>query len=580
MVKLSINNREVEVEKGSTILDACKKLSIKVPTLCHLDLHEMKFVNKLASCRVCMVELEGSKKLVPACATPVKEGMKILTNSEKAIKARRTIVELLLSNHPTSCLTCSKNLECELQRLAHDLNVRKIEYEGAKSHHPIDFSSRSIVREPDKCILCRRCETMCNEVQTVGALSEIGRGFNTYVGSAFDKTMALTNCTFCGQCVAVCPTGALREVSQINEVWKALRSGKTVLVQTAPAVRVALGEEFGMPVGQDVSGKMVNALKKIGFSKVFDTVFAADLTIWEEAMEFVERFKNKKDLPILTSCCPSWVNFIEVHFPDMLNIPSSCKSPHEMFGSIAKTYYAEKTGINPENIVVVSVMPCVAKKFEAAREELKNSNLKDVDYVITTRELAAMIKERGIEFEDLEDLDFDDPLGESTGAGTIFGTTGGVIEATIRTAYRTLTGEDLRDLEFTELRGFTGIKETSVNINGEEVKIAVANGLGNARKLLESIRNKEKFYHAIEIMACPGGCIDGGGQPFHHGNVAVVKKRAEGIYNIDRNKKKRRSYENESVQKLYREFLGEPGSKLAHELLHTDFSEQKRGTKN
>lgn len=580
MVKLSINNREVEVEKGSTILDACKKLSIKVPTLCHLDLHEMKFVNKLASCRVCMVELEGSKKLVPACATPVKEGMKILTNSEKAIKARRTIVELLLSNHPTSCLTCSKNLECELQRLAHDLNVRKIEYEGAKSHHPIDFSSRSIVREPDKCILCRRCETMCNEVQTVGALSEIGRGFNTYVGSAFDKTMALTNCTFCGQCVAVCPTGALREVSQINEVWKALRSGKTVLVQTAPAVRVALGEEFGMPVGQDVSGKMVNALKKIGFSKVFDTVFAADLTIWEEAMEFVERFKNKKDLPILTSCCPSWVNFIEVHFPDMLNIPSSCKSPHEMFGSIAKTYYAEKTGINPENIVVVSVMPCVAKKFEAAREELKNSNLKDVDYVITTRELAAMIKERGIEFEDLEDLDFDDPLGESTGAGTIFGTTGGVIEATIRTAYRTLTGEDLRDLEFTELRGFTGIKETSVNINGEEVKIAVANGLGNARKLLESIRNKEKFYHAIEIMACPGGCIDGGGQPFHHGNVAVVKKRAEGIYNIDRNKKKRRSYENESVQKLYREFLGEPGSKLAHELLHTDFSEQKRGAKN
>ena len=570
MINLKINDIDISVPKGTTILEAAKKINIKIPTLCHLDLHDIKFVNKLASCRVCVVEDLKSGKMLPACATPVKEGMTIKTDSIRTVKSRRAIVELLLSDHPNSCLTCAKNLDCQLQKIAHDLGVREIPYQGEMRHLPIDANSYSIVRDPNKCILCRRCETMCNEVQTVGALAEVGRGFYTHVGSTFNRSMFETTCTFCGQCVSVCPTGALTEVSNVTKLWNELHSDKVVVVQTAPAVRVALGESFGMEPGTVVTGRMVSALRKLGFDYIFDTNFAADLTIVEEANEFVKRMKED-NLPILTSCCPGWVNFLEQQFSDLVNIPSTCKSPHEMFGAIAKSYLCKKLNVKPENMCVVSVMPCVAKKFESARPELEKDGHSDVDIVITTRELAQMIKESGINFFDLEEGEFDDPMGESTGDGAIFGATGGVIEATVRTAYETITGEELQKLEFTALRGLDGIKETTVNIAGKDVRIAVANGLGNTRKLLNKVRSGEEKFDAIEVMACPGGCIGGGGQPYHHGDISVLKRRAEGIYSVDQNKKLRKSHENPKVQQLYSEFLGEVGGHLAHELLHTKY---------
>ena len=570
MINFKINDIELSVPKGTTILQAANQIDIKIPTLCHLDLHDIKFLNKLASCRVCVVEDLKSGKMFPACATPVKEGMDIKTDSPRAVKSRRAIVELLLSDHPNSCLTCAKNLDCQLQSIAHDLGVREIPYTGEMRELPIDKDSYSIVRDPNKCILCRRCETMCNEVQTVGALAEVGRGFYTHVGSTFNRSMFETTCTFCGQCVSVCPTGALTEVSNVRKVWDELNSDKLVVVQTAPATRVAIGEMFGMEPGTVVTGKMVAALKKLGFDMVFDTNFAADLTIVEEANEFVNRMKADK-LPILTSCCPGWVNFMEQQFSDMIEIPSSCKSPHEMFGAIAKSYLCEKLNVKPENMCVVSVMPCVAKKFESARPELEKNGHSDVDIVITTRELAAMIKEAGIDFVGLEDQEFDNPLGESTGAGAIFGATGGVIEATVRTAYETITGQELQALEFTALRGFDGIKETTVKIGDRDVRIAVANGLGNTRKLLNKVRSGEEKFDAIEVMACPGGCIGGGGQPYHHGDISVLKRRAEGIYSVDKGKKLRKSHENPQVKKLYAEYLGEVGGPLAHELLHTSY---------
>lgn len=570
MINLKINDIDISVPKGTTILEAAKKINIKIPTLCHLDLHDIKFVNKLASCRVCVVEDLKSGKMLPACATPVKEGMTIKTDSIRTVKSRRAIVELLLSDHPNSCLTCAKNLDCQLQKIAHDLGVREIPYQGEMRHLPIDANSYSIVRDPNKCILCRRCETMCNEVQTVGALAEVGRGFYTHVGSTFNRSMFETTCTFCGQCVSVCPTGALTEVSNVTKLWNELHSDKVVVVQTAPAVRVALGESFGMEPGTVVTGRMVSALRKLGFDYIFDTNFAADLTIVEESNEFVKRMKED-NLPILTSCCPGWVNFLEQQFSDLVNIPSTCKSPHEMFGAIAKSYLCKKLNVKPENMCVVSVMPCVAKKFESARPELEKDGHSDVDIVITTRELAQMIKESGINFFDLEEGEFDDPMGESTGAGAIFGATGGVIEATVRTAYETITGEELQKLEFTALRGLDGIKETTVNIAGKDIRIAVANGLGNTRKLLNKVRSGEEKFDAIEVMACPGGCIGGGGQPYHHGDISVLKRRAEGIYSVDQNKKLRKSHENPKVQQLYSEFLGEVGGHLAHELLHTHY---------
>lgn len=571
MINLTINGKNVEVSEATTVLDAARSLNINIPTLCHMDLHDIKFVNKLASCRVCLVEDLDKGKFIPSCATFVKEGMNIRTDSQEVIKARRTIVELLLSDHPNDCLKCAKNLNCQLQKLAHDLNIREIKYTGEMRNLPIDDNSYSLVRDPNKCILCRRCETMCNTVQTVGALAEVGRGFNTHVGSTFNRSMFETTCTFCGQCLSVCPTGALTEKSNIKEIWKLLESDKHLIVQVAPAVRVALGEMFGRKPGESVEGEMVTALRNLGFDKVFDTNFAADLTIMEEANEFVQRLNGKGKLPILTSCCPGWVNFMEQQFSDLIDIPSSCKSPHEMFGAIAKTYYAEKIGEKPEDIKVVSIMPCISKKYEAKRDELENEGYSDVDIVLTTRELGAMIKEAGIDFNKLEKSDFDNPMGESTGAGDIFGTSGGVIEATIRTAYDTITGEELEKVEFEDLRGLKGIKQAKVDINGREIKIAVANGLGNTRKLLEKLRNKEIDLDAIEVMACPGGCIGGGGQPYHNGKISILKERSKGLYQIDKNKKLRKSYQNPYIKKLYQEYLGEVGSEKAKELLHTSY---------
>ena len=570
MMNVNINGKMVQVPEGTTILEAAKLVNVRIPTLCHLDLHDIKMVNKAASCRVCVVEVEGRKTLAPACATPVFDGMVVKTDTKKAVKARRTVVELLLSDHPKDCLVCEKNLECELQALAAEMGLRHVKYQGEVSEFPKDDSSFSIVRDMTKCIMCRRCETMCNEVQTVHALSGLGRGFDTVVGTAFNLPMFETTCTFCGQCLAVCPTAALAEVNNVPKVWDAINNEKKyVVVQTAPAVRVALGEEFGMEPGTVVTGKMVAALRTIGFDKVFDTDFAADLTIMEEASEFVHRLKHGGKLPILTSCCPGWVKFFEHQFSDMLDIPSSCKSPHEMFGSVAKTYLADKLGVKPENMVVVSVMPCVAKKYEAARPELGHGGTKDVDIVITTRELARMINEAGISFNQLEDEEFDNPLGESTGASVIFGATGGVIEAALRTAYEWLTEETLENVEFEALRGIEGTKEATISINGEDINIAVTHGLGNARNLLEKIQRGEAHYHAIEIMACPGGGIGGGGQPYHHGDLEILEKRIAGIYSEDRAKTIRKSHENPMIKQIYEEYLGEPYGEKAHELLHT-----------
>lgn len=573
MIHAMINHIPVEVPEGATILEAARKVKINIPTLCHLDLHDIKMVNKAASCRICMVEVEGRKNLAPACATPVTEGMIVHTDTLRAIKARRVVVELLLSDHPSDCLICDKNRNCDLQKLAADLGVRKIKYKGEMSTYPKDESSLSIVRNLDKCILCRRCETMCNEVQTVGVYSAIDRGFQTVVSTAFGLPINETSCTFCGQCVSVCPTAALTEVDNTREVWEVLNNkDKIVFIQTAPAIRVTLGEEFGMEPGSRVTGKMVAALRRLGFSKVFDTDFAADLTIMEEASELIHRLKHGGRLPILTSCCPGWVKFFEHQFPDLLDIPSTCKSPHEMFGVIAKSFLAEKMGIAPEKIIVVSVMPCLAKKYEAARPELTYEGNAHVDIVISTRELGQMIREAGIDFTTLPDEPFDNPLGESTGASVIFGATGGVIEATLRTTAEWMTGKPLEKIDFHQLRGMQGIREATVVINDQELRIAVAHGLGNARKILEAIQEGRTQYHAIEIMACPGGCIGGGGQPYLHGNYEILTKRLAAIYEEDRLKPIRKSHENPMIQTLYREFLGEPYGHKAHELLHTHYT--------
>ncbi len=574
-VNVTINDQKISVSEDYTVLEAARDINVNIPTLCHLNLHDLKAVNRSASCRVCIVEVEGRSTLAPSCSTYVSEGMVIKTNTPRAIKARRTMVELLLSDHPKDCLTCSKNQQCELQSLAAELGVREIKYTGEESHYEMDNSSYSIVRNLDKCVFCRRCETMCNEVQTCGILSGIDRGFETVVGPAFGLPMIETMCTFCGQCVAVCPTAALTEVSNVRQVWDAINDpDKYVVVQTAPAVRVALGEEFGMEVGTIVTGKMTAALRRLGFDQVFDTDFAADLTIVEEASEFIHRIQHGGTLPILTSCCPAWVKFFEHQFPDLLDIPSTCKSPHEMFGAVTKTYYAEKFNIDPAKIVVVSVMPCLAKKYEAARPELSVNGLQNVDFVIDTRETAKMIREAGISFIDLPDEDFDKPLGESTGAGVIFGTTGGVIEAALRTACDWLTGQSLEDIDYHQLRGLEGIREGSVMIGDMEVKIGIAHGLGNARKLLEDIRDGKVQYHAIEIMACPGGCIGGGGQPYHKGDADIIKKRADAIYREDKGKTKRKSHENADVLELYKEYLGEFYGEKAHELLHTSYTKR------
>lgn len=577
LVTVTINNKTIQVEEGSTILEAAALLNIKIPTLCHLNLHGTKMVNQTASCRVCVVEVQGRRNLAPSCATPVFDGMVVKTDTVRAIRARRTVVELLLSDHPKDCLICEKNTDCELQQLAADLGVREIPFKGEISTYEKDDSSSSIVRDLDKCILCRRCETMCNKVQTVNALSGVDRGFRTVVAPAFSLPMNETSCTFCGQCVAVCPTGALTEVNNVRKVWRALNDEKKyVIVQTAPAVRAALGEEFGLEPGTLVTGKLVTALKNLGFDKVFDTDFAADLTIMEEATEFIDRLQNGGRLPILTSCCPGWVKFFEHQFSDMLDIPSTCKSPQEMFGAVAKTYLAQKLNIDPKNLIVVSVMPCLAKKYEAARPEFGRNGVQDVDIVISTRELAKMLKEAGLDFNSLEDSDFDQPLGESTGASVIFGATGGVLEAALRTAYEWLTEETLENVDFNAVRGMEGIREATVKINDMDVNVAVAHGLGNARKLLESIREGKANYHAIEIMACPGGCIGGGGQPYIKGDTDILKARSKAIYAEDEGKALRKSHENPAIKKLYEEFLGKPNSEKSHELLHTHYKKRQK----
>lgn len=575
MIHLTVNGMDVQVPEGTTILQAARKVGIDIPTLCHLDLHDIGFVNREANCRVCMVETKD-RKLVPACNTLVREGMEVHTDTLKVIHTRRTMVELLLSNHPKDCLICTKNGNCELQSLAHRCNIHEIPYEGEMIEYPVDDRSMSIVRDPNKCILCKRCETLCMHVQTVGTLTDIGRGFPTVVGTQYNNPMHQTNCTFCGQCLSVCPTGALSEKSSVDKVYDALRSKKTVLVQTAPAVRVALGEEFGMEPGSVVTGKMVSALRAIGFDYVFDTDFAADLTTMEEAAELVHRLKNGGRLPILTSCCPSWVKFIEHNFGDMLDIPSTCKSPNEMFGTVAKTYFCEKHGLDPKDVVVVSVMPCVAKKYEILRDQLDGTGKSDVDYIVTTRELAAMIKDFSIAFADLPDSDFDHPLGESSGAGAIFGNSGGVLESALRTAYHMLTGKDLQTLEFHALEGLEGLRTAEVDIDGRVLKVAAASGLGNARRLLQSIRNGEAHYDVIEIMACPGGCVDGGGQPFIHGDLTIVERRRKALRSVDQDKEIRYSYKNPSIQKVYAEYFGEPYGEKAHHLLHTSFVERKK----
>jgi len=568
LITITINDKKLQVEEGTTILEAAKLLNIFIPTLCHMNLHNGVEHNP-GSCRVCVVEVEGRRNLAPACNTVINEGMVVKTSSIKAITSRRTVVELLLSDHPQDCLLCEKNTFCELQKLAADMGIREMKYKGAMSTFPKDFSSSSIERNLDKCILCRRCVTVCSKIQTVSVLSPINRGFNTIISPAFGMPMIETNCTFCGQCVSVCPTGALTEVNNTEKVWSALNNeDKFVIVQTAPAVRAALGEAFEDNSGKAVTGKMVAALRSLGFDKVCDTDFAADLTIMEEAAELMDRIQNGGRLPMLTSCCPGWINFFEHEFTDLLDIPSSCKSPQQMFGAIAKSYYAKKMNINPENIIVVSVMPCLAKKYEAAREEMGN----DVDIVISTRELAKMIKEAGISFNDLADEEFDGFLGESTGAGVLFGVTGGVMEAALRTAYEWITEETLDNVEFSMIRGMDGIREATIQIKDMEVKAAIASGLGNARKLLDKIRSGEANYHIIEIMACPGGCIDGGGQPYMHGNYDILKKRANALYEEDRSKSLRKSHENPSIIELYDNFLDHPNSDIAHKLLHTHFS--------
>ena len=575
MVNIKINDIEVEAEESQTILEAAKKVNIKIPTLCHYDLPDIDFVNKEANCRVCLVQ--WGKGLVPACNTLVKEGMEIRTDTQKVINSRKINIELLLSNHPKTCLVCQRNGNCELQTLAAENNIREVRFPGKMINRPIDDSSYSIIRDPNKCILCKRCETMCNDFQTVGTLTEVGRGFETVVGTNFMQPMYKTNCTFCGQCLSVCPTGALSEVSEVREVYKALNDdNKIVIVQTAPAVRVALGESFGMEPGTVVTGQMVTALKSLGFDYVFDTDFAADVTAIEEAHEIVDRIENNGRLPIITSCCPSWVNFIETNFPELLDIPSTCKSPHEMFGSIAKSYFAEKINVDPKDIVVVSVMPCVAKKYESKRPELVNSKgYSDVDHVITTRELAEMIRDMSLSLADLYPSDFDSLMGESTGAGVIFGSTGGVLESALRTAYNIMTGEDLEDVEFSEMKELKGTKISKIKLAGKELTAVATSGLGNARRVLEKVESGEANFDIIEIMACPGGCVNGGGQPRHKDDVSVIQKRINGILKEDRGKSLRRSYENPEVQKLYDDYLDHPASEKAHQLLHTTLDDEK-----
>ncbi|MBU3876000.1 [FeFe] hydrogenase, group A [Faecalicatena sp. AGMB00832] len=571
-VNIKINGLDVLAPAGSTILEAARGAGIKIPTLCFL-----KDINEIGACRMCIVEVKGARNLVAACVHPINEGMEVLTNTPQLIESRKRTLQLILSNHDKKCLSCVRSGKCELQELCQELGVDDEEhFAGESPHFELDDSAPHMIRDNNKCILCRRCSAVCEKVQSVGVIGPNNRGFASFIGSAFDMGLGDTSCVSCGQCIAACPTGALYEKDFVDDVLAAIADPtKHVVVQPAPSVRAALGEEFGYPMGTDVEGKMAAALRRIGFDKVFDTDFSADLTIMEEANEFLGRVVNGGVLPMMTSCSPGWIKYCEHYYPDLIDHLSSCKSPQQMFGAITKTYYAEKMGIDPKDIVCVSVMPCTAKKFEIGRDDQNAAGVPDVDISITTRELARLIKKVGIDFRSLPEEGFDDPLGESTGAAVIFGATGGVMEAALRTAVETLTKEELASVEFTEVRGTEGIKEATYHVADMDVKVAVASGLSNAKVLMDKIRAGEADYHFIEIMCCPGGCVNGGGQPQVHADVRnfqdVRAIRAKVLYDNDAAKTLRKSHDNPSIKKLYDEYLGEPGSEKAHHILHTSY---------
>ena len=578
MVKLTINNRQIEAEEGTTILEAARQNNIHIPTLCYL-----KDLTGTGACRVCQVEVKGARSLCAACVYPVSEGMVVETNSQKALEARKTVVELIVSNHSKNCLQCVRNNNCELQTLAAQVGIREDAFKGAHTKPSFDDASYGIVRDTSKCVLCGRCVAACEKIQGLGILNYINRGFKTTVGPVFDKSLRDVNCMQCGQCINVCPVGALHEKEEIHDVIQALNDpNKHVIVQTAPAVRAGLGEEFGMPIGTRVTGKMVTALKLMGFDRVYDTNYGADLTIMEEGYEFLHRIKTGGTLPMITSCSPGWINYAETEYPDLLDHLSSCKSPHMMFGAILKSYYAQTKGIDPKDIYVVSVMPCVAKKGESSRQENIHDGLKDVDAVLTTRELGRMIKMFGIDFADLIDSDFDqDMFGEYSGAGVIFGTSGGVMEAALRTVADVLEKKDLQNVDYKAVRGVEGLKEATVELAGMEIHVAVAHSMSIAKPLLEDIRAGRSKYHFIEIMGCPGGCINGGGMPIvkasiRNSSINYKQKRAEALYEEDSQCKVRKSHENTQIQELYKNFLQEPNSELAHHLLHTHYTKKER----
>ncbi len=571
LVNVKINNIPVQVEEGTTILDAAKVAGIKIPTLCYL-----KGVNEIGACRVCVCEVKGARSLVAACVYPVNEGMEVFTNTQNVRASRKATVELLLSNHNRACLSCVRNNNCELQTLSADLGCDAAKYEGVKTEASIDGSTPYLIRDNSKCVLCRRCTAVCKEYQSVAVIGANGRGFDTHIACAFEKPLSETACVGCGQCIVACPTGALTEMEQIDDVLNVINDpSKRVIVAAAPSVRVGLGEEFGMPIGTNVEGKMVAAMRRLGFDDVFDVNFGADLTIMEEGTEFLGRLKNGGTLPMITSCSPAWIKFCEHNFPDQLDHLSSCKSPQQMFGAVCKTYYAEKLGIDPKDMVVVSIMPCTAKKFERGRGNQNAAGVPDIDYALTTRELAKLIKRAGIIFDELPDEQFDSPLGIFSGAGLIFGATGGVMEAALRTVYEVVVGKEAPSLDFNEVRGTEGIKEAEYNLAGQTVRVCVASGLANARKIMEDVRAGKSNYDFIEIMSCPGGCVNGGGQPiksaFVRNNKDIKGERAKSIYAQDAAMKMRKSHENPAVQQLYKEFLGEPNSHKAHEILHTSY---------
>lgn len=576
MVTLTIDGQSVEVPKGSTVLEAAQKAGIKIPTLCYL-----KDINQIGACRMCIVEVKGVRDLQPACVYPVNDGMEVITNSPQVRESRKVTLELLLSDHNLECPTCIRNRSCELQQLAEELNITDIRYPGEKHEAFYDDFSPSIVRDATKCVLCRRCVAACHNVQGVGVISTNNRGFNSVIAPVFNKSLADVACVNCGQCISVCPVGALKEKDDTHKVWQALADpDKVVAVQVAPAIRVALGEEFGMDRGEIVMQKLPTALRRLGFDKVFDTDFSADLTIMEEGTELLSRLQNGGKLPLITSCSPGWIKFAEHYYPELLDNLSTCKSPQQMFGALLKTYYAEKADIDPAKIYSVSVMPCTAKKFEANRPEMADSGYQDVDAVLTTRELARMLKEAGVDLKKIPDGEFDEPLGISTGAGAIFGATGGVMEAALRTVYEIVTKKELDNIEFTEVRGLEGVKEATVDLEGTKVNVAVAHGLSNARKVLDKIKAGEADYHFVEIMCCPGGCVGGGGQPIvdaeERWEIDYREARGNAIYEVDRSMPLRKSHENPAVQALYKEYLGEPNGEKSHKLLHTEYTKRPK----